>query len=219
MVHILVCTVTLCEENMVRSIFQMYLAMKRLFSHRSSGNARIPQVTLWETMVNRLKSTLLFSGGPKKWWREGPSPLKSRRTMIEGSPLEMVPLPGFHLPAKAASWVAANESPDCCGSWLQNPGPRVHQPQLPFHPGPADLQRWAVGQLCNARDGHGALSFLPSCFSEQKCWSRPSFRLPPYFCFSASASREVAARLEEQNCPSQESQIWIFLSWTQFPHL
>lgn len=45
---------------MVRSIFQMYLAMKLLFPHRSSGNARIPQVMLWETMVNRLKSTLLW---------------------------------------------------------------------------------------------------------------------------------------------------------------
>lgn len=103
MVHIQVCTETPCKENMVCSIFQMYLAKKLFFSHGSSGSARAPQVTILETMVNRLK--VLFSSleDPRNGEGEEASPLKSRRTMKEGSPLEMVPLPGFHLPAKAAS--------------------------------------------------------------------------------------------------------------------
>lgn len=72
----------------------------------------------------------------------------------------MVPLPGFHLRAMAASWVAASESPGC-DFWLQGPGSCVHQPQLPLHPGPADLQRWTVGQPCKARGGLLDASKLP----------------------------------------------------------
>ena len=77
-----------------------------------------------------------------------------------GPPLETVPLSGFHLSARAASWVVASKSPGCHGPWLQSPGPLVHQPQLPLHPGPADLQRWTVGQLCKPKYEYDAVSCL-----------------------------------------------------------
>lgn len=70
-------------------------------SHGVSGNARVLQAALWETVVNRFK--VPFSGGPQEMAKGGFIPLKSRRTMTEGSPSEMVPLPGFHLPTRAAS--------------------------------------------------------------------------------------------------------------------
>lgn len=61
--------------------------------HGASGSARAPQVALGEIVVNRFK--VLFSGGPGEMAKGGCIPLESRRTMTEGSPSEMVPLPGF----------------------------------------------------------------------------------------------------------------------------